>query len=72
MGLNCPNISRIFHWGSPGEISKHMNKRQAGQEDMEIQQKYTFYGHNRYIDEDMKEYCSNQDNLLTEVYFQAF
>lgn len=72
MGLDCPNIRRIFHWGSPSDIETYVQETGRAGRDGNPAKAHLFYGNNRYVDEDMKEYCSNQNICRRKCILEHF
>ena len=60
MGLDCPDIGRIIHWGSPDNIEMYMQERGRAGRDGSPATAHLFYGRlNMHVEEDMKSYYIN-------------
>ena len=60
MGLDCPNVRRIIHWGPSDDIELYMQETGRGGRDMAPAQALLYYGGPnlvvRHVDESMKKF----------------
>ena len=72
MGLDCPNVRRVFHWGASPLYIQETGR--AGREG--LASKAILYNvHstvNRFTEEDMREYVKNRDKCRRQLLLKDF
>ena len=62
MGIDCPNVRRVLHWGSSPDIELYLQETGRAGRDRH-RSKAILYSipsaANRFVEEDMNEYCKN-------------
>ena len=76
MGLDCPNVRRIIHWGPSDDIELYMQETGRGGRDMAPAQALLYYGGPnlvvRHVDESMKIYCANTEVCRRKLLLKHF
>lgn len=76
MGLDCPNVRRVFHWGPSGDIELYLQETGRAGRDMLPAEAVLYHGGQglvaRNIDDNMKEYCSNRDSCRRNMLLKHF
>ena len=63
MGLDCPNIRKVLHWGVPSDIESYVQETgRAGRDDKEAKA-VLYYSKGdlgvKHVEGKMKRYCGN-------------
>ncbi len=66
MGLNCPNIRRVIHWGPPGDIESYIQETGRGGRDG-LPTKAILHIAATVTSADMKNYCTNTDKCRRKI-----
>ena len=66
MGLDCPNVRRIIHWGPPSNIESYIQETGRSGRDGKSAHAILYYskadiGYN-FVEEGIRNYCTNKDN----------
>ena len=64
MGLDCPNVHHIIHWGASNDVEAYFQETgRAGCNGMPAQAILYSVSHtaNRFMDDNMREYVKNKD-----------
>lgn len=75
MGLDCPNIRRVIHWGPSGDIESYLQETgRAGRDGLfaEATLYYTNTDLGQIDDEPIKEYCRNKMTCRREMLLKYF
>ena len=76
MGLDCPNIYRVFHWGPSEDIELYLQETGRAGRDGNPAVAILYHGGKgviaRNIGDDMKEYCANKKQCRREVLLKHF
>ena len=75
MGIDCPNVRRIVHWGGSNDIEAYLQETgRAGRDGMLSQAiLYSISSHtNRFMDENMKNYTKNKEICRRQMLLQDF
>ena len=75
MGLDCPNVSQIIHWGPSSAIEDYVQEIGRAGRNAEIQAKAVLYFHKsdqQFTSAKMMEYCRNNCKCRRELLFCAF
>ena len=75
MGLDCPNVRRIYHWGASNDVEAYIQETgRAGRdgEPAEAILYVTAHPANRFVDDTMKEYSKNKDKCRRELLLKNF
>ncbi len=76
MGLGCPNVRRVIHWGPSGDIELYLQETgRTGRDTLPAQAILCHGGEGlvvRNVEECMKEYCANKDVYRREVLLKRF
>ena len=63
MGLDCPNVRRVIHFGPPSDIEEYLQKTGRAGRDDDISSAIIFCGNKDFAfikdDGGMKSYCNN-------------
>ena len=76
MGLDCPNVSRIIHWGPPSDVGSYLQETgRAGRDGKKAV--VTLYFSNLELasttmTSEMKEYCRNKKECRRKVLLKDF
>ena len=76
MGLDCPNVSRIIHWGPPSDVESYLQETgRAGRDGKKAV--VTLYFSNLELasttmTSEMKEYCRNKKECRRKVLLKDF
>ena len=74
LGLDCPNVRRVIHWGASGDIEQYVQEfGRAGRDGLESQAilyKITMPGVE--VDTNMKDYCKNKDTCRRKILLKHF
>ena len=76
MGLDCPDVRRIIHWGPPSDVESYIQEvGRAGRDGLEAAAILHYTGADlgaRHVENTIKEYCRNQDKCRRELLFMDF
>ena len=75
VGLDCPHVRRIIHWGASSDIEAYMQETgRAGRDGLSATAVLYTIKHpsNRFLDAQIKEYLKNKDECRCEVLFRDF
>lgn len=76
MGLDCPNIRRVIHWGMSSDIESYLQETGRGGRDNQPAKALLYYTKcelkAKHVDHDMKQYCSNIETCRRQVLLQNF
>ena len=75
MGLDCPNVRRIIHWGSSSDVEAYLQETgRAGRDGMPAQAILYAVSHtvNRFMDDNMKDYVKNKEICRRRLLLQDF
>ena len=62
MGMDCPNVRRIIHYGPPSDIEQCIQESgRAGRDNQPATAILLHVKMRRFIDNAMKSYCANED-----------
>ena len=73
MGLNCPNVRRVIHWGPANDIESYIQETGRGGRDgflTEATLHYVTTNVGAHITSDMKSYCTKTDTCRSELLFK--
>ena len=73
MGIDCPDIRVVYHWG-PHSAWKNMLKRQGAQDEIIRRQKlFCFTAHiSKFVGDDVKRYISNDSVCRLRLLYSQF
>ena len=76
MGLDCPNIQRVYHWGPPEDVELYLQETGCAGRDGKPARAVLYHGGKgfiaRHIAENMKEYCTNKERCRREMLLKHF
>ena len=75
MGLDCPNVRRIIHWGASNDLEVYLQETErAGKDGLQADAILFIVGHpsHRFLDEAMKEYCKNKEVCRRQLVLKDF
>ena len=76
MGLDCPNVCTVFHWGPSDDVELYLQETGRVGRDMLPAQAILYHGGQgliaRNLKDDMKEYCANKDTCRREMLLKHF
>lgn len=75
MGLDCPNVSHIIHWGPSSTIEDYVQEVGRAGRTASMQAHATLYYHKsdqQYTSAKMMEYCKNRSECRRELLFRDF
>ena len=74
MGLDCPNVRRVLHWGPFGDIEQYLQETgRAGRDGLSAEAVlYDFGLRGMEVEESMKLYCKNKDQCRRTLLLDHF
>ncbi len=76
MGLDCPNVRRVLHWGPSSDIELYLQETGRAGRDMRPAQAILYHGAEdvtvRDLDKNMKEYVANKDSCRRKMLLKHF
>lgn len=76
MGLNCPNVRRIIHWGVPSDVESYLQETgRAGRDGLQAVATLYYGSHDIsgvHVTEEMKDYCSLKDECRRAFLMKDF
>ena len=75
MGLDCPNIRRVIHWGPSSDIEQYLQETGRAGRDGQMAQATLYFTDmdlGQIDDTSMKEYCRNTDTCRRELLLKNF
>ena len=74
MGLDCPNVRQIFHWGASNDIESYIQETGRSGRDGFTSNAVLFYSKsdNRFISPKMVHYCENYEVCRRQLLFSDF
>ena len=73
MGVDCPNIRTVIHWGPPTDIDMYMQETGRAGRDGANSCAYLLYGHaSRFVSESMKQYGLNSSLCRRKMLYEKF
>ena len=65
MGINCPNVRQVVHWGAPADIESYMQETGRAGRDGQLASAVIFVGKGDFkpqlVDDDIRKYCEATD-----------
>lgn len=74
MGINCPNIRRVIHWGSPADVESYIQETGRGGRDGKPSKAilHITTSVSSYVTKEMNNYCMNTDYCRRKLLFKDF
>ena len=73
MGMDCPNVRRIIHYGPPSDLEQYIQETgRAGRDDQPSTPILLCIKIRRYTDDAMKSYCANKDTCRRNMLLREF
>ena len=76
MGLDCPNIRRIIHWGPPSDLESYIQETGRAGRDGEVARALLYFLKTdlsrAFVEDNMKQYCLNKLTRRRQILFQQF
>ena len=75
LGLDCPNVRRIIHWGPPSDVEAYLQETGRAGRDRESCTVTLYYSNpNAFIPEDggIKTYCKNNEECRRQLLLKDF
>ena len=73
MGVDCPNIRTIIHWGPPDDLDTYVQETGRAGRDGLSSRAILLYGHpGQYVSEGMKLYGTNSVTCRREILYRKF
>ena len=74
MGLDCPNVRRVIHWGASNDVEAYIQETGRAGRDGEPAEALLYTASkpgNQFIEESMKEYTKNNEMCRHEIDFDG-
>ena len=76
MGLDCPNVYRIIHWGPPSDLESYIQETGRAGRDGRSANAIVYFSNKDlsfdYMEHSMKEYCINKLDCRRDLLFRDF
>ena len=76
MGIDCPNVRRIIHWGPPSDIETYIQETGRGGRDGNITVACLYYSRRdlslQFMEPEIVSYCKNVELCRRAVLFKDF
>lgn len=72
MGIDCPDIRRIIHWGTPSDVEEYVQETGRAGRDEEPSFAILYPKTHHAITEEMKNYCSNETQCRRALLLKSF
>ena len=76
MGLNCPDVRRIIHWGPPSSVDFYIQETGRAGRDGKLAQVTLLYSNRdigyEFVEDEMRCYCTNKDQCRRLILFAGF
>ena len=72
MGIDCPDIRQIIHWGTPENIEQYAQETGRAGRDGKSSQARLLHQVQHKISEDMQAYSTNSTECRRKILFQSF
>jgi ATP-dependent DNA helicase RecQ len=76
MGLDCPNIRKVIHWGVPSDIESYLQETGRAGRDNNKAKAVLYYSkselHAKHIEDEMVKYCLNVETCRRKLLLQIF
>ena len=73
MGIDCPDIHRIMHWGLPSDVEEYVQETGRAGRDGKQAEAILFKGKKgQHASEKMKQYSTNEDQCRQKLLFKNF
>ena len=73
MGIDCPDIERIIHWGTPGTLEEYVQETGRAGRDGRQAKAILLYGKpRRYVEEQMNQYAKTETECRRRLLYKNF
>lgn len=73
MGIDCPDIHRVIHWGPPSEVDHYVQEAgRAGRDGLPAQAMLLYAQAKHRVNDKMQEYGMNVDVCHRKLLFKDF
>ena len=76
MGMDCPNVRRIIHWGPPSDLESYIQETGRAGRDGNVAYAVLYFSKtdicHDYIDGNIRDYCNNKLTCRRTTLFQQF
>ena len=72
MGLDCPNVRRVIHWGASNDVEAYIQETGRARRDGEPAEAHCILYQNQFVEESMKEYTKNNEMCRREILLKDF